>query len=292
MLGPDLDDAVEQIAGAQTLRRRNGDRIAQAELVELVGERQVLHRVDLVGGDDHRDRDLAQQVGHVEVARADTGPGVDHQHGDVGFGQRLTRLLLDLPGQVVALIQVDTAGVDQRQGTPVPLGVELLAVACDARKLVHDRLPRLGEAVDQRRLADVRVSDDCDLHGRSSLACARHESDDRVDHLLERQPRRVELDGAVGRPQRRIRARRGRARRGSSARPAPSAWSTPSSRGPAARTLSRMGGQEHLEFGAGRDDGADVAALGDPIAVAHQPPLLRDHRATHPRVGGRLGRTL
>ncbi len=133
MLRPDLDDAVEQVAGAEPLRGRDGDRLTEPKLVELVGERQVLHRVDLVGGDDHGNRDPAQQVGHVEITWTDPGLGVDHQDRDVGLVQRLTRLLLDLTGKVIALVEVDAARVDQCQRASVPLGLKLLAVARDAR---------------------------------------------------------------------------------------------------------------------------------------------------------------
>ena len=55
-----------------------------------------------------------------------------------------TRDAIDTP------IEVDAAGVDQRQPAAVPLGRELLAVARDAGLLVDDRLARLGEAVDER----------------------------------------------------------------------------------------------------------------------------------------------
>ena len=75
--------------------------------------------------------------------------------------------------ELVAVLEVDAAGVDQRQRAAVPVGAELLAVARDPRALVHDRLARLGQAVDQRGLADVRVSDDRDFHGRSSGVGAR-----------------------------------------------------------------------------------------------------------------------
>ena len=47
---------------------------------------------------------------------------------------------------------------------PVPLAVELLAVARDPRALVHDRLTGAREAVDQRGLAHVGIADDGDLH--------------------------------------------------------------------------------------------------------------------------------
>ena len=75
--------------------------------------------------------DVAQQVGHVEVTGPDASLGVDDQDGDVGLGDRLARLLLDLAGEVIALVEVDAAGVDQRQRATVPLGLQLLAVARD-----------------------------------------------------------------------------------------------------------------------------------------------------------------
>ena len=53
----------------------------------------------------------------------------------------------------------------------VPVGEQLLAVARHARRLVHDGLPRLGQPVDQRRLADVREADDRD--GADDLAASR-----------------------------------------------------------------------------------------------------------------------
>ena len=87
---------------------------------------------------------LPQQVRHVEVARADPGASVDDQHRDVGVGQRGARLLLDLPGEVVALVEVDAAGVDQRQRPPVPVGVSSLRSRVTPGQLVHDRLPRLA----------------------------------------------------------------------------------------------------------------------------------------------------
>ena len=87
-----------------------------------------------------------------------------------GVGQRGARLVLDRDGERVLVVEVDAAGVDQRERAPVPVRLELLAVARDARALVHDRLARLREPVDERGLADVRVADDGDLHASISLA--------------------------------------------------------------------------------------------------------------------------
>ena len=142
-------DPVEQVAGAQALRGGDGDRLAQPQRVELRGQREVLGGVDLVGGHQHRQRGAAQQLGHLLIAGAQAGPGVNDEHRRVGVGQRGAGLVLDLARQRVVVLQVDAAGVDQRQHAPVPLRAQLLAVTRDAGPLVHDGLARLGQAIDQ-----------------------------------------------------------------------------------------------------------------------------------------------
>ena len=77
--------------------------------------------------------DAAQQVGHLLVAGAHAGARVDDQHRDLRVGERRARLLRIEPRQLVAVLEVDAAGVDQREAAPVPLARELLAVARDAR---------------------------------------------------------------------------------------------------------------------------------------------------------------
>ena len=160
-----LDDPVEQVAGAEALRRRHRDRLAEAERVELGGQRDVARESILLAATTTGIGDAAQQIRDLVIAGAQTGAGVDHQHGGVGVGERRLHLLVHRPGQLGPVVQVDPAGVDQRQRAAVPLGVQLLAVAGDAGALVHHRLARLGEPVDQRGLSDVGISDDRDLHG-------------------------------------------------------------------------------------------------------------------------------
>src|SRR5208283_3155168 len=109
-----------------------------------------------------------------------TGAGVDDQHGDPRIGQPRARLLTDRAGERVLVLEVHPAGVDQLELAPVPLAVELLAVARDPRALVHDRLARSRETVDQRGLAHVRIAEDCDLH-RASMPARRRRPGQRGD---------------------------------------------------------------------------------------------------------------
>ena len=113
------------------------------------------------------------------------------------------RLLGDLGAERPALGLVDAARVDQPEPGARPLAEQLLAVARDARRLVHDRGAALREPVDQRRLADVREADDRD--GAGDLPR-------RLDLLDER--RRPLIDGgtASGRPARASRRGSRRAR--------------------------------------------------------------------------------
>ena len=128
-LGEQLDHAVEQVAGPEALGGRDRHRLAEAEAVEVVDEREVARRVDLVRHQHDRQAALAQHVGDLGVAGAVAGAGVDHQHRDVGVGERLAHLVADRDRQRIGVLEVDAAGVDQREAAAVPVGGELLAVA-------------------------------------------------------------------------------------------------------------------------------------------------------------------
>ncbi len=88
---PELDQAVQQVAGAEALGGRHGERLAETEGVEFVRQRQVVRAVDLVGGHEHRAVPAAQDVGDLRVARALTALGVHDEHRHVGVGQRGAR---------------------------------------------------------------------------------------------------------------------------------------------------------------------------------------------------------
>src|SRR5207245_10910850 len=103
--------------------------------------------------------------------RAQPGARVDAQDRDPCIGHARARLLAHRAGERVAVAQVDPPCVDQLEAVPVPLAVELLAVARDARRLVHDRLARSAQAVDQRGLPHVWIADHGDLHA-ASMPCA------------------------------------------------------------------------------------------------------------------------
>ena len=97
----------------------------------------------------------------------DPGPSVDDEEDEIGLADRRLRLLGDVAPERAGVGLVDAAGVDQPEGDAVPVGEQLLAVARHPGRLVHDGRPGLGEAVDERRLPDVREADDRDRPGAS-----------------------------------------------------------------------------------------------------------------------------
>ena len=177
--------------------------------------------------------------------------------------------------------EVDAAGVDEREAAAVPVGLELLAVAREAGLLVDDRLARFRQAVDQRRLADVRVADDRDSGQAGHLDAPRQVGDLR-DDLLDRAVAGVDGRRVVGGDERRVLAllvllvAQGLVAQDGLVVGAELL-------GAAAGALLGAGGEEDLELGVGRDDRADVAALGDPVAA-----VVQERRAACRR--GRRGR--
>ena len=282
-LGQQLDQAVEQVAGAEALGGGHGQRLAEPEPVEVVREHEVVRGVDLVGRHHHGQRAAAQDLGDLLVARPHAGAGVDHEQRDLGVGDRLARLVLDADRERVVVLEVDAAGVDQRQPAAVPLGRELLAVARDPRPLVDDRLARLREAVDERRLADVGIADDGDFHDSSRASTTSVTTCATTSSSVRPVVSTGTASGAGAWTERSSLASRS-SRSACSRRDLLGVGAELG--GAAGRALARVGGQEHLDRGVGRHHGGDVAPLGDPVAVGDQRLLLGHQRGAHAGVGG------
>ena len=140
------DDRVEQVARAVAVQRRERDRVAEAEPVELERARVLPRVVDLVREQEHRLAGAAQDLGQLLVARRDPRARVDDEQDEVGLGDRRPRLLDDRArdrrsGRRCRRRPCRSAGSGGR-----PLADHLLAVARHARRLVDDGGPRLRSA--------------------------------------------------------------------------------------------------------------------------------------------------
>ena len=287
--GQALDDQVEQVARAEALGGRHRHRVAEAEPVELAPRAPVwrasstLLAATITGTPPPRSS--LRQLG---VAGTQARAGVHHEQREVRALERDQRLAPDLLGHLVLAREVHAAGVHQREADSVPVGVDLLAVARHAGVLVHDRLARAGQAVHERRLADVRIADHRDrrpVHRRARSTS----STMRSDHLVHARGRSC-----------RARPHRARPSSGECSRSmswaSRRAWSLQHGvrvgaelrRAPACALLGR-GIEEDLHRRIGGHDRPDVAALGHPVAVRESSSRCFSHeRRAHRRVGGDL----
>ena len=122
--------------------------------------------VGLVPHQDHRLAAAAQDVGNVLVERGHAGAHVDELDADVRLGDGQARLLLGAggqhgqPGVVAHQVAVQAGGVDHGEAPTSPFGDPVQPVAGQAGELVDDRVALPGEAVEERRLANVRATHD------------------------------------------------------------------------------------------------------------------------------------
>ena len=165
-LGQGRDDLVEQVSRTVAVRGRKRAGLAETEGVEVPDGLLVGGVVDLVGHEEGGLLGAAQDARDRLVLLGDAGGGVDHEDDGVRLLAGGLGLLADASSEgVVGLAGLDAAGVHQREVDAVPVGVVVAAVACDAARLVDDGVLLLGDAVDERGLADVGTAD----HGDDGL---------------------------------------------------------------------------------------------------------------------------
>src|SRR5680860_75450 len=158
-LGQRSEYGVQQVARAAPVQRGDRHRLAQTKVPQPVGlgfGAQVVHLVrreyDGLAG-------LAEDPDDRLVMVGDPDPGVDHEHHGVGDVHGDLGLGPDALGEP-ARVRVPAAGVHDREGATVPVGVVGDPVAGDAGLVLDHGLPTPDDAVDQSRLAHVRAADD------------------------------------------------------------------------------------------------------------------------------------
>ena len=105
----------------------------------------------------------------LRVLVGDPGRDVDHEEHEIGDPHGLGRLRAHLrrehrllTGETGLALGEPPAGVDDAKGPAHPFRRQLAAIAGDARALLDDRGAAADDAVHERRLADVRTTDDRD----------------------------------------------------------------------------------------------------------------------------------
>ena len=137
-----LDDRVEQVAGRPAVQRAHRVRVAEAERQELPRRALVAGVVDLVGHEQRR----AVSRRRTAAARSSSSvtPTTASTTNSTTSASRIARSLWALT--LASSASPDgqpAAGVDEQEAPAVPVGLDLLAVAGDARAAPR-RSPRAG----------------------------------------------------------------------------------------------------------------------------------------------------
>jgi hypothetical protein len=153
---------VEQIADARSVLRRDRHDRVEAQRVELDHAGLRLAIVGLVDGDDHRPAALPDGRGDLFVAGHQTVLAVGDEHDQIGRRDRAMALLKDELVQRILAGAEHAAGVDDGDVRTLPFGLGGDDVAGGAGDRRDDGAPRPGDAIEQRRLADIRPADEDD----------------------------------------------------------------------------------------------------------------------------------
>ncbi len=294
-------DAVEQVAGAEPVGGRDGQRLAEPE---ASGAPRPAPR--LPGG-----RSCWRRPGRASASAAAGRPARRRRGPSPARASTTSRITSASSIAVRACACTERASSSESaRSTPpvsirskrdaVPLARQRAAVAGDPRLGVGDRLAAAGEAVDQGALAGVGKADDGDLGrplrslprapARAPAATTRSTTSSASSPVVSSS---TASSAARRAPCSRSRSRSSRARIAASTSSAVLA----ALGRPPARPLLLARGQEDLQRRVRADHGADVAALGHVAPGLDQLALARDHRLADlrvdrdPRGGGRdLGR--
>ncbi len=151
-----------QFAEAFAVLGGEGDRVAEPKGERLVGAGHTGPALGLVGDEDDRASRPAGQFGEGLVGRQNTGAGVDHEQHHVGGEDRRFGLHPHPAGQGVVVGLFQAGGVDDPEDQAAEGDIALAPVTGHAGAVVHKGELLAHEAVEQRRLADIRPADDRD----------------------------------------------------------------------------------------------------------------------------------
>ncbi len=145
----------------------DGEDVAEAEAAEVFGGGCEGGGVDLVDGEEDGLAAAQQESGEGDVWRGELGAAVDDHDDDGGFGEGGLGLEKDFGGDEFGVVGDDAAGVYEARVGSHPLDEAVDAVAGDAGLVADDGAARTGEAIEERRLADVGTAADGDERERA-----------------------------------------------------------------------------------------------------------------------------
>ena len=158
---------VEELVHSLALDGADGDGVAEAEVVELVGNQAAAWALGLVDGGDDGHVQASEGIGDLPVGGLQTIDGVGEEDDDVGVLKGGADLPIDLAADGAVGAEVNAAGVDEEEAACAALDGGDDAVARGAGLIGDDGTALAGQAVEKGGLANVGAADNGD-HGHDA----------------------------------------------------------------------------------------------------------------------------
>ena len=141
--------------------RRDADRLAEREGVKFCRHERGIAALTLVDGQCHRLAAAAQALRDVLVSCRQSFFRIHDQHHAIGLADCAQALLGHLCFEAAGILD-EAASIDDDVRERADLAEAVLAIARQARLVCNQRIARAGKHVEQRRLADIGSTDECD----------------------------------------------------------------------------------------------------------------------------------
>jgi len=156
------EDLVEEVADADVVLGGDGEDVAESKAAEVFGGGGEGDDVDLVDGEEDGLAAAQEETGEGDVGAGELGAAVDDHDDDLRLGEGGLGLEEDFGGDEFGVVGDDAAGVYQACVGSHPFDEAVDAVASNAGLVADDGAARTGEAIEERRLADVGAAADGD----------------------------------------------------------------------------------------------------------------------------------
>ena len=168
-------ERVVEVGEPLAMLGRDRDRLAEPKLVGFEHAGRSCPALALVGDHDGGLAGSAHKIGKNSIFRHRACARIDQEQYCIGGSKRGLGLLLHAPGQAFGRGRLEARGVDHGELKIAEPRAALAPVAGDAGAVVDQCEAFADEAVEQRRLADIRPSDngDREAHDRGSSGFTR-----------------------------------------------------------------------------------------------------------------------
>src|SRR5688572_24969294 len=158
-----IDNAIEQIADADSLFGRDRKNVVEPEAVKLSALAFLFGGVSLVRGDQDWFSSRTQQRRELFVKLCNARTGIDDPNEQLRVVDRHSRLLQNVCRNHRVVVRHNAARIDQGKLFSRPLNFPVNAIARDARLVAHDGAPLADKTIEERGFAYVGTPNDCDL---------------------------------------------------------------------------------------------------------------------------------